>query len=102
MSEEAKPIVIVPPRTLKAASVKQLRNAGYVVVISESPELFTVIRPPPRPLPLAHLPVDNLGGIALSVLADEKVTDSWVRDVFRKRVFQAAIEAEKRAKMVIE
>jgi hypothetical protein len=64
-----------------------IRKAGYVVIETNDLEGVRVLHTPP----LVHL--DGLAGIALDVLADEKIHNFNVREEFKNRLARAAIKA---------
>lgn len=85
--ESIKPIVVVQPEWIDAATSKALRNAGYLVVTTANPAAFKIVTPPPR------VPLDSVAIIALQVMADANVSAFEIRNEFHKRCLAAAVAA---------
>ncbi len=83
----SKPIIVAPKGCFSSTAMKDLRAAGYAVVVAHEPDKVRMLAGP------SLLPLDKLSNIALEIINDKSVRDYSLREEFRKRVLQEALSA---------
>lgn len=83
-------LVIVPPGCLTASVKRKIEKAGYLVVVTNSPDKIRVMS---MPAPLPKIKVDGIASIALDIIKDEQIHSHYIRERFRERVVAAAYAA---------
>lgn len=81
-----KPLVIMPPNCIDAATKRKMQHAGYLIVETADFAAIRIVTPPPV------VPMDLVASVAIDVISDTKIRDFDIREKFNERLLKIIAE----------